>query len=109
MKIGVDLDATITAYPEFFSVLTKAMAQAGHEIHIITNRPTGTEEFVATQGAFSWGFWYKTNPHKKMRVDAWVKPFFAITYKANNAQGIIPFGIRRCKDLAGFAGVSTFF
>ncbi len=30
---------------------------------------------------------------KKMRVDAWVKPFFAITYKANNAQGIIPFGI----------------
>jgi hypothetical protein len=34
-----------------------------------------------------------TNPHKKMRVDAWVKPFFAITYKANNAQGIIPFGI----------------
>ena len=28
-----------------------------------------------------------------MRVDAWVKPFFAITYKANNAQGIIPFGI----------------
>jgi len=30
-----------------------------------------------------------------MRVDAWVKPFFAITYKANNAQGIIPFGIRK--------------
>ena len=28
-----------------------------------------------------------------MHVDAWVKPFFAITYKANNAQGIIPFGI----------------
>lgn len=36
---------------------------------------------------------YNTNPHKKMRVDAWVKPFFAIPYKANNAQGIIPFGI----------------
>ena len=34
-----------------------------------------------------------TNPHKKMRVDAWVKPFFAITYKANNAQEIIPFGM----------------
>ena len=28
-----------------------------------------------------------------MRVDAWVKPFVAITYKANNAQAIIPFGI----------------
>jgi hypothetical protein len=36
-----------------------------------------------------------TNPHKKMRVDAWVKPVVAITYKANNAQAIIPFGITR--------------
>ena len=34
-----------------------------------------------------------TNPTKKMRLCARVKPFFAITYKANNAQGIIPFGI----------------
>ena len=45
--IGVDLDATITAYPEFFSTFTAAMAAAGHEIHVITNRPPGTEEFVA--------------------------------------------------------------
>ena len=29
-----------------------------------------------------------------MRVDAWVIPFVEITYKANNAQAIIPFGIR---------------
>jgi hypothetical protein len=35
-----------------------------------------------------------TSPHKKMRVDAWVKPVVAITYKANNAQAIIPFGIK---------------
>ncbi len=49
MKIGVDLDATITAYPEFFSLFTKAMTDAGHEIHIITNRPPGTEEFVAEE------------------------------------------------------------
>ena len=42
MKIGVDLDATITAYPEFFSAFTKAMARTGHEIHIITNRPPGS-------------------------------------------------------------------
>jgi hypothetical protein len=31
MKIGVNLDATITAYPEFFGVFTKAMARAGHK------------------------------------------------------------------------------
>ncbi len=36
---------------------------------------------------------YNTNPTKKMRLCTRVKPFFAITYKANNAQGIIPFGI----------------
>ncbi len=50
--------------------------------------------YKAFQRARNNTIWYQTNPHKRMRVDAWVKPFFAITYKANNAQGIIPFGIR---------------
>jgi len=49
MKIGVDLDATITAYPEFFSAFTQAMAAAGHQIHVITNRVPGTEDFVAQE------------------------------------------------------------
>ncbi|HPD47005.1 MAG TPA: hypothetical protein P5279_09555 [Anaerohalosphaeraceae bacterium] len=47
MKVGVDLDATITAYPEFFSAFTAAMAAAGHEIHVITNRPPGTVDWIA--------------------------------------------------------------
>ncbi len=46
MKIGVDLDATITAYPAFFAAFTAAMSAAGHEIHVITNRVPGTEAFV---------------------------------------------------------------
>jgi hypothetical protein len=36
IKIAVDLDGTISEYPEFFSFFTKAMAQAGCKIYVIT-------------------------------------------------------------------------
>jgi hypothetical protein len=39
-KIAVDLDGTISEYPEFFKLFTKAMS---------TDRPPGTEEMVAEQ------------------------------------------------------------
>jgi hypothetical protein len=45
-KIGVDLDGTISEYPEFFRLLTRAMAKAGCRIYIITDRPPGTEKEV---------------------------------------------------------------
>ena len=38
MNIGIDLDDTITAMPEFFSVITEALIQKKHRIHIITYR-----------------------------------------------------------------------
>jgi hypothetical protein len=57
MKIGVDLDATISAYPNFFSVFTKAMAKAGCRIYIITDRLPGTEEMVVEELA-SYGITY---------------------------------------------------
>lgn len=46
MKIAIDLDATITAYPEVFSSFSKAFSLAGHEIHIVTDRVPGSEEEV---------------------------------------------------------------
>ena len=49
MNIGVDLDATISMYPEFFSFFTKAMSEAGHKIYIVTDRGQGTEETVAKE------------------------------------------------------------
>jgi len=49
MKIAVDLDGTISEYPEFFKLFTKAMSQAGCKIYIVTDRPPGTEENVAEQ------------------------------------------------------------
>ena len=46
MKIAVDLDATITAYPLFFKVFTSAMIESGCQVHIVTDRPPGTEDNV---------------------------------------------------------------
>lgn len=49
LKIGVDLDGTISEYPEFFRVFTRAMATAGCRIHVITDRPPGTERQVGRE------------------------------------------------------------
>lgn len=38
MRIGIDLDFTITEMPELFSIFSKALLVAGHEVHIITYR-----------------------------------------------------------------------
>ena len=49
IKIAVDLDGTISEYPEFFKLFTKAMSQAGCEIYVITDKPPGSEPLVAEQ------------------------------------------------------------
>jgi hypothetical protein len=38
MKVGLDLDFTITEIPEFFSILSEALIKKKHEVHIITYR-----------------------------------------------------------------------
>jgi len=49
IKIAIDLDGTISEYPEFFKLFTKAMSQAGCEIYVVTDRPAGAEEIVAEE------------------------------------------------------------
>lgn len=49
LKIGVDLDGTISEYPGFFSLFTKAMAEAGCRIYVITDRMLGTEADVVSE------------------------------------------------------------
>jgi hypothetical protein len=49
IKIAVDLDGTISEYPEFFSFFTRAMADAGCRIYVITDRILGTEAQVADE------------------------------------------------------------
>lgn len=46
LKIGVDLDGTISEYPEFFKLFTQAMAEIGCKIYIVTDRPPGSEDVV---------------------------------------------------------------
>ena len=51
MKVGIDLDNTITASKEsieFFSILTNLLI-AEHRIYIITNREPGTEQQIADE------------------------------------------------------------
>ena len=51
MKIGIDLDNTITASKqsiEFFSILTNLLI-AENKIYIITNRKPGTHQDVANE------------------------------------------------------------
>ncbi len=43
MRIAIDIDATITAYPVFFRVLTAALVD-DHEIHILTDRHPALDE-----------------------------------------------------------------
>jgi hypothetical protein len=49
MKIAVDLDGTISEYPEFFRVFCRAMRKAGCRIYVVTDRPEGTEDVVVEQ------------------------------------------------------------
>ena len=46
MRIGIDLDFTITDFPEFFSVVASALLRTGHEVHVITYRECGTRQGV---------------------------------------------------------------
>jgi len=48
-KIGIDLDGTISEYPEFFKLFTKAIAEAGCKIYIVTDREPGTEVQVKAE------------------------------------------------------------
>ena len=49
MKIGLDLDGTISEYPEFFEIFSRAMAETGCRIYVITDRTPGTEVDVADE------------------------------------------------------------
>lgn len=58
MRIGIDLDNTITYCPEFFSAMTKALKPIT-EIHIITNRdPSPAEEKATRQELLDLGIYF---------------------------------------------------
>lgn len=57
MNIGIDIDGTISAAPEFFAALTRAFRQAGHRVYIITCREPMTVRATRSELA-DWGIEY---------------------------------------------------
>ena len=87
MIIGLDIDDTITRHPEFFSFLSGALIQAGHQVIIITfreDRPA-TEAYLSQcniayselitstlESSFEYGIdQWKSAMCKKHGVDRW--------------------------------------
>lgn len=52
LRIGLDIDDTITRCPAFFALLCKALLDAGHEVHVISYRESRqqTEEELREYG-----------------------------------------------------------
>ena len=48
MKIGLDVDDTIMRQPVFFSLLSHAAEEKGHEVHVVTTRPRTDFDFHRT-------------------------------------------------------------
>jgi hypothetical protein len=59
LRIAIDLDGTISEYPDFFRILIDAVRAAGCRVYIVTDRPPGTESEVASQLA-EYGIGYDT-------------------------------------------------
>ncbi len=49
MKVCFDIDGTITAHPEFFSLLSHAVRRAGGEVYVVTSRTRTVETKRATR------------------------------------------------------------
>ena len=54
LRVGIDIDETITAEPELFACLSQALVKAGHQVHILTFRgphlKDETEKFLKELG-----------------------------------------------------------
>ena len=57
MKYGIDIDGTISFLPEFFALLTKALIDNGHEVHIITYR-SKSNRFDTMKDLENWSISY---------------------------------------------------
>lgn len=59
MNIGIDIDGTITKYPEFFMELGKLFREAGHSVYVITG--LGNDGLAKRMEKYTWfedNSWY---------------------------------------------------
>lgn len=54
MRIALDIDNNITAFPDYFILFTRAMQEAGHEVGILTARLSNEKDQIA-QGLHDMG------------------------------------------------------
>ncbi len=61
MNIGIDIDATITKYPEFFMELGRIFRKSGHKVYIITGLgDSGLQRRMEKYTWFDDHSWYDT-------------------------------------------------
>lgn len=58
MRVGIDIDGTITVAPEFFAFLSQVLREAGHEVHIMTFRDKKKYGFATRKDLQLWGVVY---------------------------------------------------
>ena len=49
MIVGLDLDYTISAFPAWFALVSRALVNDGHEVHVLTHREPGTAASVQVE------------------------------------------------------------
>lgn len=57
MRIGIDIDGTVTEMPWFFSLLAKSSLNEGHQVYIISYRHT-SNMFVTQKNLQEWDIPY---------------------------------------------------
>ena len=59
MKFGFDVHGVVDTHPEVYSAMTKALAEAGHEVHIITGaQRTPEREFHLQEVGIRYTHWF---------------------------------------------------
>lgn len=65
MKIGLDLHGVIDSMPEFFSFFTKAVIDAGGEIHILTGGTTDKDIQLLNDYNIKWTHFFSISDYHK--------------------------------------------
>ena len=80
MKVAIDIDGVISAYPQFFAVLTNAL-KGKVEIYILSNRDPSEQSRKETEKELTeWGIWYEhlviLNKKSKVILEHEIDVFF---------------------------------
>lgn len=81
MNIGIDMDETAMAMPEFFAVLAKAFRTMGHKVFIVSFREPETE------------------PQTERELETWNIEHDGVFHPSDNSEGFAEFKGRMAHEL----------